>query len=124
VGDGFTRAGLTVACMVAGVIGIPAEELFALDESMRAMFGLLREKDPVLAPLRAWRDRICRRHRGGRVTPAAGDRRRGGELQAADRGASVARGSPGGGRHSDAAAGDDGRCFFSPGQKYPRVFLT
>ncbi len=71
VGDGFTRADLTVASMLAGLIGIPGDELFALDESMRVMFGVLEEKDPVLGPLRAWRDGIYRRHRGGRVTPAA-----------------------------------------------------
>src|SRR5439155_883450 len=71
VGDGFTRADLTVACMVAGVIGIPPDELFALEESMRAMFGVLPEEDPAVAPLRAWRDGIYRRHRGVRVTPAA-----------------------------------------------------
>ena len=72
VGEGFTRADLTVACMVAGVIGIPPDELFALEESMRAMFGVLPEEDPAVAPLRAWRDGIYRRHRGGRVTPGAG----------------------------------------------------
>ena len=72
VGGGFTRADLTVACMVAGVIGIPPEELFALEESMRPMFGLLPEEDPAVTPLRAWRDGIYRRHRGGRVTPAGG----------------------------------------------------
>ena len=71
VGDGFTRADLTVASMLAGLVGIPADELFALDESMRAMFGVLEEKDPALGPLRAWRDGIYHRHRGGRVTPAA-----------------------------------------------------
>ncbi len=71
VGDGFTRADLTVASMLAGLIGIPGDELFALDESMRVMFGVLEEKDPVLGPLRAWRDGTYRRHRGGRVTPAA-----------------------------------------------------
>ena len=71
VGDGFTRADLTVASMLAGLIGIPGDALFALDESMRAMFGVLEEKDPVLGPLRAWRDGTYRRHRGGRVTPAA-----------------------------------------------------
>jgi len=60
-----------VACMVAGVIGIPPDELFALEESMRAMFGVLPEEDPAVAPLRAWRDGIYRRHRGGRVTPGA-----------------------------------------------------
>ncbi len=71
VGDGFTRADLTVASMLAGLVGIPGDELFALDESMRTMFGSLEEKDPVLGPLRGWRDGIYRRHRGGRVTPAA-----------------------------------------------------
>ena len=71
VGDGFTRADLTVASMLAALIGVPPDALFALDESMRAMFGVLEEKDPVLGPLRAWRDGIYRRHRGGRVTPAA-----------------------------------------------------
>src|SRR2546428_12829067 len=55
VGDGFTRADLTVASMLAGLIGLPGDELFALDESMRAMFGGLEEKDPLLGPLRAWR---------------------------------------------------------------------
>ena len=71
VGDEFTRADLTVASMLAGLVGIPGDELFALDESMRAMFGVLEEKDPALGPLRAWRDGLYRRHRGGRVTPAA-----------------------------------------------------
>jgi len=70
VGNGFTGADMTVACMVAGVIGIPPDQLFALDESMRAMFGLLPETDAAVAPLRAWRDGMYRRHRGGRVTPA------------------------------------------------------
>ncbi|HYY06727.1 MAG TPA: glutathione S-transferase family protein, partial [Candidatus Limnocylindria bacterium] len=72
VGGGFTRADLTVACMVAGVIGVPPDELFALEESMRPMFGLLPEEDPAVTPLRAWRDGIYRRHRGGRVSPAGG----------------------------------------------------
>ena len=71
VGDGFTRADLTVASMLAGLVGIPGDELVALDESMRAMFGVLEEKDPVRGPLRAWRDGLYRRHRGGRVTPSA-----------------------------------------------------
>jgi len=72
VGDGFTRADLTVASMLAGLIGLPPDDLFALDASMRAMFGVLREDDPALAPLRTWRDGLYRRHRGGRVTPDAG----------------------------------------------------
>src|SRR5207245_5803392 len=52
VGDGFTRADLTVASMVAGLIGIPGDELFALDEGMPPVFGLLGEREPGAAPLR------------------------------------------------------------------------
>jgi len=69
VGDAFTRADLTVASMAATVIGIPPDDLYALDDSMRAMFGILNA-DGALAPLCKWRDDIYRRHRGGRVTPA------------------------------------------------------
>jgi glutathione S-transferase len=74
VGGGFTRADLTVASMVATVIGHPAEELFSLDPAMRTMFGTPLGDDPGLAPLRRWRDELYRRHRGGPVRPpAAGD---------------------------------------------------
>lgn len=69
VGDAFTRADLTVASMAATVIGIPPDDLFVLDDSMRAMFGILAA-DAALAPLVPWRDALYRRHRGGRVTPA------------------------------------------------------
>ena len=71
VGDAFTRADLTLACMLTPILGAPPEELFALDEQTRAMFRLPIGKDPRLAPLRAWRDETYRRHRGGRVVPAA-----------------------------------------------------
>jgi len=70
VGDGFTRADLTVACMLAPVLGVPPDDLFALDEGMRGMFGLPLGDDPALAPLRAWRNEVYRRHRGRRVLPA------------------------------------------------------
>ena len=71
VGDAFTRADLTVACMLGGILGLPPDELFAIDAGMRALFGLPFRDEPALAPLHAWRESIYRRHRGGRVTPAA-----------------------------------------------------
>ncbi len=71
VGDAFTRADLTLACMMTPVLGPLPDELFALGEPIRSLFGLPIGKDPVVAPLRAWRDDIYRRHRGGRVVPEA-----------------------------------------------------
>jgi glutathione S-transferase len=71
VGDAFTRADLTVACMLTPILGAPPDDLFALDEQMRGMFKVPLGKDPRVAPLRAWRDATYRRHRGGRVVPAA-----------------------------------------------------
>jgi glutathione S-transferase len=70
VGDGFTRADLTVACMLMSVLGAPPDDVFALDDGLRGMFGIPFGTDPRLGPLRAWRDQIYRRHRGGRVAPA------------------------------------------------------
>lgn len=69
VGDGFTRADLTVACMLAPVLGLPPDELFAIDDGLRGMFGLPLAKEPALAPLHAWRNETYRRHRGHRVVP-------------------------------------------------------
>ena len=71
VGERFTRADLTLACMLTTVIGLPDDDLFAIDPGMRAMFGLPFGADPALAPLRRWRDDMYRRHRGERVTPPA-----------------------------------------------------
>ena len=71
VGDGFTRADLTVASMLATVFGHPDDDLFQLDAAMRPMFGMPLGDDPSLAPLRRWRDEMYRRHRGERVTPPA-----------------------------------------------------
>jgi glutathione S-transferase len=73
VGDGFTRADLTVACMLAPVLGLPPDDLFALDEGMRGMFGLPLAGEPALAPLHAWRNETYRRHRGHRVLPKGDD---------------------------------------------------
>jgi glutathione S-transferase len=71
VGPGFTRADLTVACMLTPALGAPPEELFELDAGYRSMFGVPFGADQRLAPLWTWRDGIYRRHRGGRVLPAA-----------------------------------------------------
>lgn len=72
VGDGFTRADLTVAALLTPTLGLPPDDLFSIDDGMRAMFGIPYGQDPALAPLHEWRDRIYRQHRGGRVAPAAG----------------------------------------------------
>jgi glutathione S-transferase len=71
VGEAFTRADLTVASMLAPVLGLPPEELFEIDPGMRPMFGIPFGEEPALVPLRAWRDETYRRHRGGRVRPVA-----------------------------------------------------
>jgi glutathione S-transferase len=71
VGGSFTRADLTMACMLTPLLGAPPEELFQLDAGYRSMFGAPFAADTSLAPLRTWRDEIYRRHRGGRVVPAA-----------------------------------------------------
>jgi glutathione S-transferase len=70
VGDEFTRADLTVASMLTAALGLPPDDLFAIDPGTRQMFGLPLGADPGLAPLKAWRDEIYRRHRGARVVPA------------------------------------------------------
>lgn len=70
VGDGFTRADLTVAALLTPAIGLPPDDLFSIDAGMRPMFGTSLGADPALAPLRDWRDRTYRMHRGGRVEPA------------------------------------------------------
>jgi glutathione S-transferase len=71
VGDAFTRADLTVACLLATVMGHPGDDLFELDAATRPMFSPVLDDEATLRPLRAWRDDIYRTHRGRRVTPAA-----------------------------------------------------
>ena len=71
-GGEFTRADLTMAAMLNPVLGLPDDELFSIDSGMRGMFGIPFGTDPALAPLREWRDRTYRQHRGGRVVPPAG----------------------------------------------------
>jgi glutathione S-transferase len=72
VGDGFTRADLTLAALLTPTLGLPPDDLFAIDAGMRPMFGIPFGADPALAPLHEWRDRTYRLHRGGRVAPPAG----------------------------------------------------
>lgn len=71
VGDAFTRADLTVACMLTPVLGPPPDALFAIDAGTRSMFGTPLGDEPCAGTLRAWRDETYRRHRGARVVPAA-----------------------------------------------------
>ena len=70
VGDGFTRADLTVASLASTVLGHPDDDLFELDPGLRGMLGTEIATDPEIAPLRSWRDAIYRKHRGRRVQPA------------------------------------------------------
>ena len=71
VGDGFTRADLTLASMLTPVLGPPPDELFALEAPLRQIFAPVLADDPATATLTAWRDDTYRRHRGGRVTQPA-----------------------------------------------------
>jgi glutathione S-transferase len=72
VGDAFTRADLTVAALLTPVLGLPPDDLFAIDPGLRPMFGIPLGEDAALAPLRTWRDETYRRHRGRRVLPPGG----------------------------------------------------
>lgn len=69
VGDGFTRADLTLAALLTPILGLPADDVFAIDPGTRMMFSSPLGDDPALAPLQAWRERTYRAHRGGRVQP-------------------------------------------------------
>jgi glutathione S-transferase len=71
VGNALTRADVTMASMLIPVIGAPSNDLFVLDDPMRAMFGIPMGQESALQPLHRWRDGTYRRHRGGQVTPAA-----------------------------------------------------
>ena len=71
VGDSFTRADLTVATMLTPVLGLPPDDVFAMDSGTRQRFGTPFGAEPSLAPLREWRDQTYRQHRGRRVEPAA-----------------------------------------------------
>ena len=59
--------------VVGGVMYFTTDTIsYAIDAGMRGMFGIPFGADPALAPLREWRDRTYRQHRGGRVVPPGG----------------------------------------------------
>jgi glutathione S-transferase len=68
VGNSFTRADLTTACMLA-VLNPPPDELFFFPAPTRPMFTAQSALAPAFAPVFAWRDQIYRKHRGGPVKP-------------------------------------------------------
>lgn len=71
VGDAFTRADITVAALIATVIGHPDDDLFELDGGTRPIFSPVIDDEPTVKALRSWRDAMYRTHRGGKVTPVA-----------------------------------------------------
>jgi len=68
VGNTFTRADLTTACML-GVVNPAPDEIFFSPAPMRSMFTDPVALDPAYASVFAWRDQIYRKHRGGPVKP-------------------------------------------------------
>jgi glutathione S-transferase len=68
VGNSFTRADLTTACMLA-VLNPPPDELFLFPAPTRPMFTAQSALAPAFVPVFAWRDQIYRKHRGGPVEP-------------------------------------------------------
>lgn len=68
VGNSFTRADLTTACMLSIVNPTP-DDLFLFPAPLRPMFTEPAALDPAFAPVFAWRDQIYRKHRGGPVKP-------------------------------------------------------
>ena len=80
VGDTFTRADLTTACMLA-LVNPPSDELFFVPATvgedqadnigakLRALWVEPTAVESVYAPLFTWRDAMYREHRGGQVKP-------------------------------------------------------
>ena len=79
VGDTFTRADLTTACMLA-LINPPPDELFFvppkaddgqdnIGAKLRSLWVEPTAMEPVYERIFAWRDAMYREHRGGQVKP-------------------------------------------------------
>ncbi len=80
VGDTFTRADLTTACMLA-LVNPPSDELFLVPSTvgedqannigakLRALWVEPTALESVYAPIFTWRDAVYREHRGGQVKP-------------------------------------------------------
>ncbi len=68
VGDTFTRADMTTACMLMLVKPAP-DELFLLPAAGRPTHHEAFADEPEYSPLFQWRDEMYRRHRGEAVKP-------------------------------------------------------
>ncbi|MGA6973717.1 MAG: glutathione binding-like protein, partial [Candidatus Binatus sp.] len=68
VGDAFTRADLTTACMLMLVKPAP-DELFFLPPPERPIYTEAVAEDPEFSAIFAWRDQMYKKHRGEAVKP-------------------------------------------------------
>ncbi len=68
VGDAFSRADLTVACMLMFLKPAP-DELLVFPPPMRSMYTEPLAEGPAFAATFAWRDQMYRMHRGEVVKP-------------------------------------------------------
>jgi glutathione S-transferase len=68
VGDAFSRADLTTACMLMLLKPAP-DEFFFLAAPLRPIYTDPLADDPAFAPIFAWRDQMYKKHRGEAVRP-------------------------------------------------------
>jgi glutathione S-transferase len=68
VGEAFSRADVTTACMLMLVNPAP-DDLFLFPAGMRPMYTAPRTLDAAFAPIFAWRDEMYREYRGEAVKP-------------------------------------------------------
>ena len=68
VGDTFSRADVTTACMLL-LVNPPPDDLFLFPAAMRPMYTVPQTRDAAFAPIFAWRDEMYRKHRGEAVKP-------------------------------------------------------
>ena len=68
VGDTFTRADLTTACML-NLLKPPPDELFVYPTPLRGVYFAPLFDDSAFSGLYAWRDEMYKKHRGQVVKP-------------------------------------------------------
>jgi glutathione S-transferase len=68
VGEAFSRADVTTACMLMLVNPAP-DDLFLFPAGMRPMYTAPKTLDATFAPIFAWRDEMYRKYRGEAVKP-------------------------------------------------------
>lgn len=68
VGEVFSRADVTTACMLMLVNPAP-DDLFLFPAGMRPMYTVPLTREAAFAPIFAWRDEIYRKYRGEAVKP-------------------------------------------------------